>query len=278
MDPRTAYHKGNAAFREGRFTAARHYYRRALEGDSSFDVLCNLGRAEAELKDNVPAWVHLSLCLEEYPKDPELSATRNSFSTLREDVQDRLSPEQYARAQQMLADAKAAAARPAPAAAGATAPVQPAPEVDLGPRSPGLRLAVTFGLGGLALAGVGAGIGFSVHSVDLGAQADELRAEIADDPNNPSCTGGGHPSCDTLEETLARSDEAQHIALGSFIAAGALATSAVLTYVLWPHDHGPAKSATGPAATAPRTFAGLRPTGAFDPARGSMWLGLRGHF
>jgi len=280
-DPRTAYHKGNAAFREGRFTAARHYYRIALEADHSFDVLCNLGRAEAELKDNVPSYVHLTLCLEAYPKDPELSSSRAAFASLREEVQDRLTLEQNERAEVLLTEARAApapSAAPAATAAPAAATQSAPPEVDLGPRSPGLRMGVTLALGSLALVGVGGGIGFYVHSIDLGKQADTMREDIQDAGGDQACLGGGPAACDELNSKLAESDQAQHIALGSFIAGGALGVAAVLTYVLWPHEYGPEGSATGPSSPGRRTISHLRPSAAFDPARGSMWLGLGGRF
>lgn len=276
MDPRTAYHKGNAAFRDGRFTAARHYYRRALEGDTSFDVLCNLGRAEAELKDNVPAFVHLSFCLDLYPRDPELSATRQSFGKLREEVQNRLSVEQQERADALYAEGPpkpVVKEEPAPAVVVAR-PSAPPPDVDLGPRSPGLRTAVTLTLGSLALAGIGGGVGFYIYSDQLGKDATALQGDIRE--SGVGCPS--HPDCEALTDTLIQSDSAQHIALGSFIAGGALATAAVLTYVLWPHEYGPEKSAARPTTTAARTLRHLRPLGTFDPARGSMWLGLRGQF
>lgn len=277
MDPRTAYHKGNAAFRDGRFTAARHYYRRALEGDTSFDVLCNLGRAEAELKDNVPAFVHLSFCLDAYPRDPELSATRASFGKLREEVENQLTAEQQARA-----DALYAAGPPKPivkeepAPKEAAPPPPPPPDVDLGPRAPGWRTAVTLTLGGLSLVGIGGGVGFYIYSSDLGSEADALRDGIRRDDDNPRCPG--HADCDALGDTLKQSDDMQHVALGGFIAGGSLAAAAILTYVLWPHQYGPAQSAARPSSTVGLTVSHLRPSAAFDPARGSMWLGLRGQF
>src|SRR6478735_1158816 len=277
LDPRTAYHKGNAAFRDGRFTAARHYYRLALEGDTSFDVLCNLGRAEAELKDNVPSYVHLTQCLDVYPRDPELAPTRTSFGTLRTEVEERLTAEQRQRAEAMLAEGPPKpVTAPATAAATSASPDASAVEVDRGPRSPALRLGLTIGLASLAAVGVGGGIGFYVYSSDLGSQADALRADISS--SGGGCLSPRHADCDQLDDTLKQSDDMQHIALGSFIAAGALATSAVLTYVLWPHDYGPATSAHGPSRVTARNVRDLRPTASFDPARGSMWLGLRGQF
>lgn len=277
MDPRTAYHKGNAAFRDGRFTAARHYYRRALEGDTSFDVLCNLGRAEAELKDNVPAWVHLSFCLDAYPRDPELSTTRASFGKLREEVENQLTAEQQVRADELY---KQGPPKPVvkeePTKPVVVAPPPPPPDVDLGPKNRGLRNALTFTLGGLSLVGIGGGVGFYIYSSELGKEADALREEISNDEDNPSCPG--HAECDALADKLKQSDDMQHVALGGFIAGGSLAAAAILTYVLWPHEYGPAKSATGPSTTASGSWRHLRPTGAFDPARGSMWLGLRGQF
>jgi hypothetical protein len=224
--------------------------------------------------------VHLTQGLDTYPRDPELAATRASFVQLRIEVEERLTPEQRERAEALLAEGppKPVATPSATTAAATSEASAPAPDVDLGPRSPGLRLAMTIGLGSLAIAGAGVGVGFMIYSSDLGREATSLREGIESDNGSCQSSGPVHSDCAALSETLGKSDDMQHVALGSFIAAGALATTAVLTYVLWPHHYGPAPSARGPAPLTGRNIRDLRPTAAFDPARGSMWLGVRGQF
>ncbi len=266
---RTEYHKGNAAFGEGRFTAARAHFQRALEAEESFDVLCNLGRTDAELRDDVSAAEHLRRGLRIYPTDPELASARQRFLVLLTEVEARLSDMQKEIVEMRVAhaDAEAVAARASERDAVEPKPVQPAPTADAGakpePRS-SARLPVSLVVGGTGLVLVGVGVGFLVDSSSAATSADALLGEM--DLPSSACRGDAPSAdCERLSSMNEQSDRS--LVAGAVLAGvgGGLVLGGILTYLLWPD---PSDSTT----------AFVRPSLQGNPATRDFAMGLRGRF
>ena len=83
------FKQGNEAFRTGDVADARHRYLLAWRLVPSFDIACNLGRAEAELELWPQAGSHLRYCLEHYAatNKPEYREAERKFRELYEVVQ-----------------------------------------------------------------------------------------------------------------------------------------------------------------------------------------------
>ena len=238
IDPRAEYHKGNAAFREGRLTAARFHYRRSVESDASFDAMCNLGRTEAALRDDVAAYEHLTRCLDLHPADPELLDSRSKFQELRLEVEQRMSDEQKqlaARRLSLLSTASDSAAEQGGD-----------PARDSEPSAS--RVIVPLTLGAAALIGLGVGTGLFIHADAQAGQADALRGEmIADgvtclDPNVD-------PRCGELSDLWKSSDDAHNASVVTLAVSGGVLLGAVVTYLVWPQSK--ARSAARPANQGP---------------------------
>lgn len=266
---RTEYHKGNAAFGEGRFTAARSHFQRALEAEESFDVLCNLGRTDAELRDDVSAAEHLRRGLRIYPTDPELASARQRFLVLLTEVEARLSDMQKEIVEMRVAhaDAEAAAARASQSDSVEPKPAQPAPAADARAEPAAhssARLPVSLVVGGTGLVLVGVGVGFLVDSSSAATSADALLGEMNLPPS--ACRGDATSAdCERLSRMNEQSDRS--LVAGAVLAGvgGGLVLGGILTYLLWPD---PSDS----------TVAFVRPSLHGNPVTRDFAMGLRGRF
>jgi hypothetical protein len=229
---RILYQKANAYFRKGDDVMAREYFRQSLELQESFDTICNYGRSEARSKLWLGAYEKLGLCLYVYPTDKELAADKQKFAELREKVKYEIDVFEV---DEIDAKLKAEFARREKEKAAAAAATTVAPESAEPVYSP-YRLPVSASVAGLGVVGLGVGVGFLVHSgAQKGKAEDELEDLVAD---------GGHcvegegpdPDCVDVQDLRDSSDQAQHVALGSLIAGGALLVGGVLTYFLWPES------------------------------------------
>lgn len=81
---RALFDQGNEQFRRGRIADARHRYLLAWRLVPSFDIACNLGRAEAELELWADAAEHLAYCLEHFAASakPEFREAEGKFRDL----------------------------------------------------------------------------------------------------------------------------------------------------------------------------------------------------
>lgn len=285
VDARAEYHKGNAAFREGRFTAARFHYQKSLDAEASFDALCNLGRAEASLGDDVAAYEHLRECKNIYPTDPELADGRQRFVDLLDDVAARLTAEQQAEVERRSEPAHA--------------PEEPkayAQSADAGPRYSAARVPVSVSLGVLGIAGASVGMGLFVMGLGEGDRATVLAESI--DSAGGTCRGASADErCEELALTLQSSDDLHNAGVTALAVGGGLAVSALLTYLLWPRERAqgrqesalrgevlfPNPGAPGsplPASRFPAApgISQLRPLVALDPGQGLTFVGLGGRF
>jgi tetratricopeptide (TPR) repeat protein len=112
--------------------------------------------------------------------------------------------------------------------------------------------------GGIALASLGLGIGFSVAASSATSDADDLERTLGDDT---SC-GAGTPfadPCAALRDRREAADNRRNIATVAFVGAGVAAVGTV-AYVLWASS----ESRRGAARVAPRLtpHAGISPAGA----------------
>ncbi|HEU5073560.1 MAG TPA: PEGA domain-containing protein [Polyangiaceae bacterium] len=78
------FQEGNEAFRRGDTHEAYRQYRIAWELHRTFDIACNLGRAEAELGKLTQAADHLAYCLDNFSSSPQqdLQSARQRYSEL----------------------------------------------------------------------------------------------------------------------------------------------------------------------------------------------------
>lgn len=277
---RIEYQKGNAAFRDGSYTRARHYYRRALKAEETFDILCNLGRTESKLGQDAAALEHLTRCLELYPDDPELRETRDKFAALHRKIRDGMDPAELeqveARLEETRTDDDGASAPDATTRE--AAPTQaPAPEsgkmessfgagADAPPTAdrsrPSWRLPVSLGVGGLGLLGIGVGTGLFVHAGSLDAAAQERREALG--PG--ACRDTDSEACSGLANLVAESDDAFNAGVAGVAVGGVLVSGAILTYLLWPQ----AKEASARRRALPyATVSGVE---------GGWQVGVRGRF
>ncbi len=142
--------------------------------------------------------------------------------------------------------AKATTTAPAPAA-----PQQPSPPPTEEPRQRSLIPAYI--AGGVAVVGLGLGIGF-----ELAAQSDDSDIERLHGEVPPGGCGGPMPlaACGELKDANESYDSHQNIAITGFVIAGVGAATAV-TYLLWPQE----KSTAGSSRP-------VRFSAAFDPSGG----------
>jgi serine/threonine-protein kinase len=104
-------------------------------------------------------------------------------------------------------------------------------------------------LGGVALAGVGAGIGFAARSSAQSSETEDLRNIIMTENGSCSPKGSVHSKCAELESAATGAPLTRGLSIGSFIVGGLAAAGAVV-YLLWP---------TAQAKTAERTSLWLFP-------------------
>lgn len=96
-----------------------------------------------------------------------------------------------------------------------------------------------FVLGGLALAGIGGGVGFLVASRSEDANAEELRNGITsrfgegNDACYPPVDEARRADCDALKGSVDAALMLNGVSIGSFVVGG-LAAAAAVGYVLWP--------------------------------------------
>lgn len=78
------FNEGNEAFRRGDTHEAYRQYQTAWQLHRTFDIACNLGRAEAELGKVAQAADHLAYCLDHFSSSPQqdLRAARQRYSEL----------------------------------------------------------------------------------------------------------------------------------------------------------------------------------------------------
>lgn len=78
------FNEGNEAFRRGDTHEAYRQYQTAWQLHRTFDIACNLGRAEAELGKVAEAADHLAYCLDHFSSSPQqdLRAARQRYSEL----------------------------------------------------------------------------------------------------------------------------------------------------------------------------------------------------
>ena len=87
------FNEGNEAFSRGDTHEAYKQYQTAWELHPTFDIACNLGRAEAELGKLPQAALHLSYCLEHFSSSPQqdLRDARQRYSELFDTVRTQVS-------------------------------------------------------------------------------------------------------------------------------------------------------------------------------------------
>src|SRR6187551_1245331 len=78
------FHEGNEAFTRGDTHEAYKQYQTAWQLHQTFDIACNLGRAEAELGKLPQAAEHLAYCLDHFSSSPqdELRDARQRYAEL----------------------------------------------------------------------------------------------------------------------------------------------------------------------------------------------------
>lgn len=275
-DPNSArveYQKGNEAFRNQLYTQARHHYRQALKGEETFDVLCNLGRTEALLQEDVAALQHLTRCLELYPEESSLRGTRDKLEALRDEVRGRMTAEDVARAEAELEASRQSSASDAPGTEAQPADAEGSSNASLRsnqvapPATPhdgsSARLPVSLAVGGVGLIGMGIGAGFLIHagSVDSAAAAERERLGPG------ACRQNSSAECEELAGLVGESDDAFNVGVASVAVGGALIAGAVLTYLLWPDAQG------GTAGRELLPYATVA-----DPDGGGWRLGITGRF
>jgi hypothetical protein len=100
----------------------------------------------------------------------------------------------------------------------------------------GAREVVLIGEATLAVAGLAAGIGFSIAKGNARDRAE--RAQQAVDPSDPNgssgCPGANPAACAELDDALADGKQASRFATVGFVAAGVGAAATVVTWVVWP--------------------------------------------
>jgi hypothetical protein len=106
--------------------------------------------------------------------------------------------------------------------------------------SEGRSLVPAFVLGGVALAGIGAGVGLIVASSSKEANRDALRESIlqsSGEQGTSSChsslSASRRTTCDELESAAKSAPALKGAAIGAFVGGG-LAAAGVLGYLLWP--------------------------------------------
>lgn len=289
IDPRAEYHKGNAAFRDGRFTAARFHYRRSVEAELSFDAMCNWGRTEAEMGDDVAAYEHLTKCLEIHPDDAALIDSRARFSQLLQTVRDRMTVEQRELSERRLAAFPLETSAPAYSDAYSES-------VLTEPTYSPARTVVSVAAASAALLGLGVATGLFIYSEDQGAEAADLRAAIEADGG--SCVGASaDPACSELASHLRTSDDTFNASMVTFAVSGGVLAGAVVAYLLWPKSKAGSSSAAvarptwGPFLAGSRSAAGQQVRRNSDnrsglaltpvlrvPFNGGGYVGLSGRF
>lgn len=87
------FNEGNEAFRRGDTHEAYKQYQTAWELHQTFDIACNLGRAEAEIGKLTQAASHLAYCLDHFSSSPQqdLRAARQRYSELFDTVRTQVS-------------------------------------------------------------------------------------------------------------------------------------------------------------------------------------------
>ncbi len=119
-------------------------------------------------------------------------------------------------------------------------------------------------VGGLGVAGLGAGIGLAVAAGSSGSNADDATAAL---PSRGACQGASPPaSCATIEEDLETRDLMSNAAVGAFVAGGVLTAAGVALVIV--SAAGASGAASDERAVVARPllapgFAGLGFSGAF---------------
>lgn len=87
------FNEGNEAFSRGDTHEAYREYQTAWQLNQTFDIACNLGRAEAELGKLSQAAEHLSYCLENFSASPQadLKDARHRYAELFQTVREQVS-------------------------------------------------------------------------------------------------------------------------------------------------------------------------------------------
>ncbi len=125
-------------------------------------------------------------------------------------------------------------AEPPPSNAPSVAPKESKSEQ--GTSGLGAREIVLIGEATLAVAGLAAGIGFSIAKANASDRAE--RAQRAVDPSDPNgssgCPTANPPACAELDDALADGKQASRFATVGFVTAGVGTAATVVTWVLWP--------------------------------------------
>lgn len=257
---REAYDRGNKLYDQGKLPEAEAAYLEAWKLKKSYDVAGNLG--DIELTNGKPkaAAEHLSYALREFPAGgrpalrdmlvKRLAEAQKQVGLIRLSVNKEgadiyidgelvgrwpIAGELYVTAGSHLFEARhedfPSVQHPVTIAKGEQQDVT----ISLVPKKK--SLAVIGAGAGLTAAALGLGVAMIVVSGGKASDADALAGTLKKQGANV-CAGSSPPAdCATLKGLNEDSDTFQHVALGGFIAAGAIGV-ATLAYALWPTKKG----------------------------------------
>lgn len=287
-----AYRRGNSLYDQGKLDDAITAYESAWAHRRSVDIASNLGTAKLAKRAYVDAAAYLSYAIAHLPagtRPEKVEKLRGQFAEARMMVlgiavdsappgthieaggkvfsdDDLKRPLFFEPGQVTLvisAPGRVTKTLTEKGAAGETINISAALEVPLIPapaeQAPSRPLWPAFVLGGAALAGIGAGVAFQVSSGAAADDASITRTALQD--RGLDCKRGSEQSeaCSTLADSLEKKDLHQNLAIGFFVAGGALAV-ATGGYLLWDTLFGaevtvvPAASPEGVSATAVGRF------------------------
>ena len=103
----------------------------------------------------------------------------------------------------------------------------------------------------LVVAGLGAGVGFSIARGSASNRIDQAQQSIDAETGSgeTGCSGAGVPAaCAELDAALSDHEQASRFATIGFVTAGVGAAAAALTWMLWPSDGTPTNASVAPVA------------------------------
>ena len=272
------FKRGNDAFREGQYETARSYYQAALRARRSFEIVCNLGRTEAQLGDDALALNHLDECLKEYPPGEDVAPMRARFFKLREQVRERCRVKDCT-LPSTATEAGASHESNEAASSLEKAPARPHAETpQQGPPQQGTSWRIPFSLG-LAVGGAtGVALGAAFH-VDSSSKTDVAQQRVERIQRRDGyCSGeAGDIECDELEDEISAARNAHTASVVSFAVGGGLLGAAVITYLFWP-DNAEEQGTGSRALYGSVRAVQVRPEFTFSLDGSSGSVGLSGHF